>query len=103
MSQGKSKGEAEVITEYDKDMVNPIKTAGIEDYEFYVKNGYEYVVTSDSAHKSYIKPDSSKGRNFPSFKKFYKDLFRNGAPAKEFNPRILKAPDLTVRIIKMGI
>ncbi len=96
-----SKGETEAITEYDKDMANPIKTVGIEDYELYVKDGYEYVVTSNSAYKSYLMPDSPKGRNFPSYKKFYEDLFRNGMLIKEFNPRKLKAPGPTVKIIKM--
>ncbi|MHC4270366.1 MAG: glycosyltransferase family 39 protein, partial [Planctomycetota bacterium] len=43
-------GVSEAVTEYDKDMANPIKTVGINEYEFYVKNGFEYVVTSSIAY-----------------------------------------------------
>ncbi len=82
-------------------MANPIKTVGINDYEFYAENGYEYVVTSSVAYKSYIKENSNKSKKFPSYKRFYDDLFARGKLVKEFNPTELNIPGPTVKIFKL--
>jgi hypothetical protein len=94
-------GESDGVTEYDKDMANTIKTVGINDYEFYVNSGYKYVVTSKKAYGAYIKPDSRKSMNFPSYKKFYDNLFSKGKLVKEFNPKEIGLPGPLVQVFKL--
>ncbi len=93
--------ESEAVTEYDKDMANPIKIVGINDYGFYVNNGYEYAVTSSIIYGSYLKPDSRKSMSFPSYKRFYDTLFSKGMLIKEFDPEKLNIPGPVIKVIKV--
>ena len=92
---------ADAVTEYDKDMANPIKKVGVMDLESYIKDGYEYVITSSRAYASYIKLNNSKGKNFPSYKRFYEGLFLKGEVIKEFDPAKLGLPGPKIKIIKL--
>ncbi len=96
-----SDGESEAITEYDKDMANPIKKVGVNEYGFYKKNGYEYVVTSSDIYVAYRKPFSEKSINFPSYKRFYDNLFSQAEVVKEFNHKELGVPGPTVVIFRL--
>lgn len=96
-----SNGESDAITEYDKDMANPIRKVGVNDYEFYVKSGYEYVITSSAAYGSYLKDNSTKAKKYPSYKRFYDNLFSKGKLIKEFNPEKLNLPGPKVMILKI--
>ena len=88
-------------TEYDKDMANPVKKVGVNDLELYIKDGYKYVVTSSYAYGTYMKQNKEKCVNFPSYKKFYDDLFSKGEIIKEFNAEQLGLPGPTIMIIKL--
>jgi len=92
--------DAYATTEYDKDMANPVKMVGVNDLEFYIKDGYKYVVTSSYAYASYM-IQNKKSINFPSYKKFYEDLFSKGEIIKEFNAEQLRLPGPTIMIIKI--
>lgn len=68
-------------TDYDIDMGNPLKPVGVRPYEFYRRNGYQYVLTSSEKHLDF-QEDSQKSKNFPAFYKFYKELFEQGVLIK---------------------
>ncbi len=91
-------GEVKAETEYDNDMANPVKTVGINDYGFYLKEGYEYVITSSKAYGSYLRDNSSKSKGFPSYKRFYDNLFSKGMLIKEFDPEKLKIPGPVIKV-----
>jgi len=94
-------GEVVAATEYDKDMANPVKTVGINNYGFYLKEGYEYVITSSLAYGSFLKENGSSAKNFPSYKRFYDNLFSKGELIKEFDPEKLNVPGPVIKVIKM--
>ncbi len=94
-------GETVADTEYDKDMGNPLKPVGVNDYEYYVDQGYRYAVTSSYNYESFVEGDRIKSRSFPSFKKFYHDLFSKGELVKEFNADEMNLPGPTVKVIKL--
>ena len=96
-----STGETYAITEYDKDMANPVKKVGVRDLGFYIKDGYKYVVTSNRAYDSYIKENSSKAIQFPSYARFYNNLLNRGELIKEFNSDKLNLPGPTVKIFRI--
>ncbi len=93
-------GETTAITEYDKDMANPIKSIGVNDYDFYVENGYEYVITSSETYNIYLN-DNIRSRNFPSYKRLYDNIFSKGKLIKEFAPEELNVPGPVIKIIKV--
>ena len=93
--------DAESMSEFDKDFANPLDINIVKDYEYYERNGFLYVVTSDRAFASYIKPNSEKGKNFPSYKRFYSALVKRAKLIKEFDPQKLKAPGPKVFVFKI--
>ncbi len=95
-------GETLATTEFDKDVANPIKTVGVEDYDFYLKNGFEYVVIDNMSYGSYIQPNSLKGKRFPSYRKLYENIINRGQLIKEFNPKELRLQGSTVKIFKIN-
>ena len=79
-------GVYHAISEYDKDMGNPLKPVGVMSFEFYKENGYEYVIISSKMYVKFLKEDTNKVNNFPSFSRFYKTLFNEGQLIKGFIP-----------------
>lgn len=73
------------LTDYDIDMANPLKPAGIMSYEYYKKNGYQYAITSSEKYLNF-QEGSQRAKTFPSFYKFYKELYAQGVLVKEFRP-----------------
>ena len=94
-------GETIADTEYDRDMANPLKTVGVNDYGYYVGQGYRYAVTSSDHYESFVDGDNHRLKGFPSFRKFYHDLFTKGKLVKEFNADELNLPGPTVKVIKL--
>jgi len=94
------KGTYELNSKYDRDMGNPIKQVGVNSYPFYVEHNYRYAVVNSYKYQSFIKNSSARSRKFPSFTKFYQDLFAKGQLIKEFSSQDHKRPGPTVRIYK---
>lgn len=78
-------GIHELISEYDVDYGNPLKEVGVESYEYYVKNGFEYVIVNSDKYNRFL-TDHPDSRRFPSFIRFYKELFNKAIPVKVFSP-----------------
>jgi len=85
--------------EWDKDLGNPLRPVGVENYEYYVDNGFDYAVVHEEKYRRFIN-DTNTGRNFPSFTRFYRELFREGELIKEFNSEDEGRPGPTIKIFK---
>jgi len=83
----------------DKDMGNPLKTVGVENYEYYVQNKFDYAIVHSQMYKRHFK-DGTVSRNFPAFAKFYRDLFERGVLIKEFSNENGKIPGPVIKIFK---
>jgi hypothetical protein len=89
-----------LTTVYDKDMGNPLKPVGVEEYDYYPKNGFEYAVVHSDRYSSFLKADSTNTKRYPSFSQFYKDLFEKGTIIKEFDNENGKRPGPVVKILR---
>lgn len=93
-------GVHELDTELDRDMGNPLKLVGVENYEFYVKNGFDYIVVYSDKYEVFLDSGSNRFRDFPSFRLFYSELFQKGKLVKEFSPEAGKCQGPTVKIFQ---
>lgn len=85
--------------EWDKDLGNPLKPVGVEDYDYYVENGFDYAVVHEEKYRRFIN-DTNTGENFPSFTRFYRELFQRGELIKEFDSEDEGRPGPTVKIFR---
>ncbi len=83
-------------------MGNPLKPVGVHPFEYYIQNGYEYVIVHSDKYRGFIKKDSKLSKNFPSFHQFYIDLFEKGHLLKEFVPEksVFKGPVVKIYEIR---
>ena len=95
-----TEGFSYALSDYDIDMANPLKPIGTMTYDDYKKKGYEYVVTNSENYIEF-RDGSEKSNSFPSFYKFYKQVFKNGKLLKEFNPKYGNMSGPIVRIYKI--
>ncbi|MHA2223526.1 MAG: hypothetical protein ACXAAO_15905, partial [Candidatus Thorarchaeota archaeon] len=86
-------------SEYDRDMGNPLKLVGVESVDCYIDNGFEYVVVNSYRYDRFIK-DTETAIAFPSFRRFYRELFKNHELVKEFSPAG-RRPGPTIRIYRL--
>jgi hypothetical protein len=86
-------------TEYDKDMGNPLKPLGVEEYEHYLGNSFDFAVVNSYQYKRFFK-NTTTSKEFPSFTKFYRQLFSRGTIIKEFSPRDGNRPGPEVKVFK---
>ncbi|MFQ5561230.1 MAG: glycosyltransferase family 39 protein [Nitrospinota bacterium] len=93
-------GVGELTTDYDKDMANPLRPVGVNPYQFYVDNDYRYAIVHSKEYGRYMRPGSLKAKKFPSFFKFYTELFAKGNLVKEFSPRNGNRPGPVVKVFK---
>jgi len=94
----KEEAPTHLTTEHDIDMGNPLRPHGVHPYRYYVDQGYEYVIINHHRYEVYIL--KGKGR-YPTFLKFYEDLFEHGNLVKEFRPDDDKRPGPIVQIYKL--
>lgn len=89
-------------SEFDADMGNPLKPVGVNSYEHYVQEGYQYAVVQSLRYKPFLR-DTDRAARFPSFARFYRELFDRGIPVRTFSPEDggLKRPGPTVRIFRL--
>jgi 4-amino-4-deoxy-L-arabinose transferase-like glycosyltransferase len=95
----KEAGVYYALSEKDKDMGNPLKPLGVEEYKYYQRNGFEYAIVISKKYMRFIS-DSHVSVRFPSFSKFYKDLFHNALLIKEFTPDGHSSRGPVVKIFK---
>ncbi len=95
-------GVHELNSDFDKDMGNPLKLVGVHEYQFYQKAGYIYAVVNSNRYKAFLSPDSKLSKNFPSFHRFYSELFAKGKLIKEFIPVQGRINGPVVKIFQMG-
>ncbi len=88
-------------SDYDEDMGNPLKPVGVEEYEYYIRNGFKYAVVSSYKYDMFIN-GSKKSVRFPSYKKFYDELFERAVLIKEFNPEEHNTRGPTVKVLKIN-
>ena len=89
-----------LTSDYDKDMGNPLRPVGVKDYDYYVKNGFEYAIVASYEYKSFLS-DNTSSKKFPAFARFYRELFDKGKLIKEFSPnRGVKKPGPEIKILR---
>ncbi len=97
---GMENGEHHLETDYDKDFGNPLKPVGVETYDYYLKNGYKYAIVNSIYYARFFK-NNQVSKNFPSFTRFYQELFKKAELIKEFSPNDGNRPGPTIKIFKM--
>ena len=97
----KVSGVQTLTEKYDIDMGNPLKPVGIEKYEYYVKNKFDYIIVHSKAYDRFFK-DNEVSKNFPSHTSFYHDLFSKGILIKEFSPDKGNRPGPTIKIFRLS-
>ncbi|MBI5742138.1 MAG: glycosyltransferase family 39 protein [Nitrospirae bacterium] len=95
-------GETYALSEFDREMANPVKEVGINNYDYYAAEGYKYVITSEEIYKLFFMRGGDRAVNFPSYKKFYDDLFARGTLIKEFNASDMDLPGPTIKIFRIS-
>ncbi|MDA3917539.1 MAG: glycosyltransferase family 39 protein [Deltaproteobacteria bacterium] len=88
-------------TEYDKDMANPVRPVGVNNYDYYVNNNFNYAVVVSSRYKRFFDPKRSVKKKFPIFHEFYSELFKRGELIKEFIPLKGESNGPVVKIFKI--
>jgi 4-amino-4-deoxy-L-arabinose transferase-like glycosyltransferase len=90
-------------SEFDADMGNPLKPVGVNSYESYVREGYEYAVLQSLRYEPFLR-DTDRAARFPSFARFYRELFDRAIPIRTFSPEEggVKRPGPTVRIFRLA-
>lgn len=72
-------------TALDRRFSNTFKPVGVENYDFYLNNGFRFVVVHSAFYDQFV--GSTKRRNlFPAFAEFYSDLTTRARLVKEFSP-----------------
>ena len=57
------------VFDYDKDAGNPLKPVGVERYDYYLKNCFEYAIVHSHKYKVYL-CDNTRSKNFPLVARF---------------------------------
>ncbi len=97
----KKAGAHFTTSEEDEDWGNPLKPIGVMPYQYYVENGYQFIIVGSNVYNRFVKDNSVQGRLFPTFRKFYLDLFIKAELIKEFQPvaKLIQGP--TIKIYKL--
>jgi 4-amino-4-deoxy-L-arabinose transferase-like glycosyltransferase len=96
-----SAGEHALVSEFDRDMGNPLKPVGVNSYETYVREGNAYAVVHSRMYDQFVR-DTDRAKRFPSFARFYRDLFQRGRLVRTFSPDGPPArPGPTVKIFRL--
>ncbi|MBC8184786.1 glycosyltransferase family 39 protein [candidate division KSB1 bacterium] len=101
-SQEVQAGEHVLDSEHDRDMGNPLKKVGVNPLSYYIDNGYEYAIVHSYRYGAYFKDGSRKAEKFPSFARFYHELFERGDLIKEFSPENDNRPGPVVKVFKIN-
>ena len=101
-SEDEPEGGQYILNELDKDMGNPLRPMGTKSLEEYRQEGYQYFIVNSYRYGSYFKPGSERSKNFPSFHRFYNDLFSQAKLVKEFNPTVEGRPGPTIKIFYLS-
>ncbi len=94
-------GVHELTTDYDQDMANPLKPVGVNSYESYVQQGFDYAIVHSYAYLSCMDRNTSTPERFPSFAAFYRDLFSYGRLVKTFTGKEGLHPGPEVRVYSL--
>jgi len=85
---------------YDRDMGNPVRPVGVEDYSYYLEQGYEYAVVQRNRRDLFDRPPPPESER-DAYDRFYADLFACGTLVKEFDPAALNQRGPVVRIYRL--
>ena len=85
---------------WDREMGNPLKTVGVEEYLYYVDNGYEFAVVHGDSYQRFLE-DTAAARNRPALRDFYRELVERGALIKEFTQEDGRFSGPTVRVYRL--
>lgn len=88
-----------LTSEYDRDMANPFRPVGVRSYDEYVRRGLRYAVVHSDQYRAFL--NESGASTWPSFARFYRELFRYGALVREFSPENGPWTGPTVRIYRL--
>ena len=69
-------------TDWDRDHANPLKPVGVENFDDYAGNGFDYAVVHSDIYRGFLDTRATKSRRFPAFQRFYRELFRRGVLLK---------------------
>jgi hypothetical protein len=92
---------AYLTSDYDRDMANPLRRVGVATYDDYVNRGIVYAVVHSEAYGSVMK-NPKVAALWPSFTRFYRELFRRGTLVREFNPETGPYTGPVVRIYRLA-
>lgn len=100
LPQEEGEGIRKLETEKDRDMGNPLKARGVMPLEQYRQQGFEYIVTHSEAYSVYF--NKKKQDKFPTFYRFYKNLFETGELVKEISPNAWWRAGPVVKIFRIS-
>jgi hypothetical protein len=86
-------------SEFDRDFGNPLKEWGVLPLGEYKSQGYQYLVTIEFLMSMYL--DNPRGKSFPSFVRFYREVEGTAVLVRQFEPNTLQGPGPKVFIYKL--
>lgn len=88
-------------TEYDRDISNPLRPVGVEGFDYYLDNGFQYAVVHSNRYGKFYRQRDNYSQRYPAFADFYRNLFARATLIKEFSPRdgALRGP--VVRVYRL--
>ena len=93
-------GEHVLDSDYDRDMGNPLLTVGVNSYDHYVDDGFDYAIVHSNHYALLMYSKRLKDR-YPAYREFYKELEDKGELIREFAPgSMTRGP--TVRIYRLN-
>lgn len=87
-----------LTTAREVDYGNPAEKWGVMPLDYYVRQGYEYMVTTSDQFAVYLRRPERLNR--PGFGEFYRDLFETGELVYDLKPDPWKRPGPEVRIYR---
>jgi 4-amino-4-deoxy-L-arabinose transferase-like glycosyltransferase len=92
------KGIEEEYSEYDRDYGNPMRPIGVEDYDYYLENGFKYAVVHSRSYGPYYIEGSRARQVRRKYADFYDVLFQRGRLVARFSAesRGLAGPEVKV-------
>ncbi len=73
-------------SEFDRDMGNPLRSVGVETYDNYIEQGFQFAIVHSDHYRPFLRNDAKKRNRFPAYSAFYRELMDRGHLLKEFAP-----------------
>ncbi len=96
----KDSGVQSLTSERDRDMGNPLRPVGVDRYEDYVAQGFDYAIVQSNEYGGFFRENSRKAKRFPAFARLYAALFEHAVLLKTISVETGDYVGPTVKIFK---